>query len=107
MSKEKFTATMVRNDDKRFVQSLRDKYDLGEKELMNIILSKLVPNEIDTLDGYVAAFKTEIEAQKQNALEQKRLAKELVKQAKADARAARKAEKASNKETKTEIAVAA
>ena len=103
MSKEKFTATMVRNDDKRFVQSLRDKYDLGEKELMNIILSKLVPNAIDTLDSFVAEFKTEIEAQKQTALEQKRLAKELVKQAKADARAARKAEK----QTKTELAVAA
>ena len=58
----RFTAAMLFNSDKALVQQMRDANDLGEKEMMRVILT-LANNNAELLDAEVAAFKQAIEAE--------------------------------------------
>jgi len=95
--KEKFTATMVFNSDKELVQGLRDGFDLGEKELMALVIQTALDHK-DTLSTRVANYKEALEASKAAIAKQKADEKEQAKIERAALREAKKAEKAAEKE---------
>ena len=95
--KEKFTATMVFNSDKELVQELRNEFDLGEKELMALLIQTALDNK-EGLTERVTNFKEALEASKAVIAKQKADEKEKAKLERATLREAKKAEKAAEKE---------
>ena len=63
MKEAKFTATMVFNADKVLVQALRDKLNVGEKELMNKLISFGLQHEAE-IEAWAAEVNAEAEAEK-------------------------------------------
>ena len=95
--KEKFTATMVFNSDKELVQELRNEFDLGEKELMSLLIQTALDNK-EGLTERVQNYKEALEASKAAIAKQKADEKEQAKLERAALREAKKAEKAAEKE---------
>jgi hypothetical protein len=94
-----FTAAMLFNSDKAQVQELRNTHELGEKEMMRVIL-KVVLHNGDLLNAEVDAFKASIEAERQAVKQAREAEKEAAKAAKQAERAAAKAAKEAAKAAK-------
>ena len=94
-----FTAAMLFNSDKAQVQELRNTHELGEKEMMRVIL-KVVLHNGDLLNAEVDAFKASIEAERQAVKQAREAEKEAAKAAKQAERAAAKDAKEAAKAAK-------
>ena len=88
----RFTAAMLFNSDKALVQDLRKTHDLGEKEMLRVILNVVTQNDALLVDE-VKAFKQAIEAEREADKALRNADKEAAKVAKAAERAAAKAAK--------------
>jgi peptidoglycan hydrolase CwlO-like protein len=78
----KFTAAMTFNTDKVTIQELRDKCNLGEKEMMRVILKVVLNHEpelLDAADEFVAEEKAAIAAAKAQQDAAKAAAKDAAK----------------------------
>jgi len=82
----KFTAAMTFNVDKVTIQELRDKCNLGEKEMMRIILKVVLNHEpelLDAADEFIAAELAAVAAAKAQQAAAKAAAKAQKEAAKA------------------------
>ena len=93
----RFTAAMLFNSDKALVQDLRNTHDLGEKEMLRVILN-LVTQQNELLTAEVAAFKQAIAAEREAIKAVRNADKQAIKDAKAAERAAAKAAKQAERE---------
>jgi len=78
----KFTAAMTFNTDKVTIQELRDKCNLGEKEMMRIILKVVLNHEpelLDAADEFIAAELAAVAAAKAQQAAAKAAAKDAAK----------------------------
>lgn len=95
----RFTAAMLFNSDKALVQDLRNTHDLGEKEMLRVILNVVTQND-QLLTAEVAAFKQAIAAEREAAKAVRNADKQAAKAAKAAERASAKAAKQAEREAK-------
>lgn len=99
MPKEKntrFTAAMTFNADKERIQTLRNTHDLGEKEMMHVLLN-VVEHSKDEVAAAVVAYNAQVAAEAEAAKAALKAAKEQAKAEKKAQREQAKAEKAQQK----------
>lgn len=99
----KFTAAMTFNTDKVVIQDLRDKCNLGEKEMMRVILSVVNNHEAELIEAaakFIADEKAGIEAAKQAKKAEREAEKLEAKQKREAERLAKKAEREQQKAQK-------
>jgi len=68
--KTKFSALMVNEADKIIVQSLRSKFELTEKQVVNLLINLSLAN-MEDLEARAEALRVEIETEKQSHKEEK------------------------------------
>ena len=92
MKEAKFTAAMVFNADKETIQGLRSAHNLGEKELMALIIQTALDHS-ETLKSRVANYQECLEASKRALIAEKESLKAKAKAERAEKRAEKKAQK--------------
>lgn len=106
----KFTAAMTFNTDKVVIQDLRDKCNLGEKEMMRVILGVVLNHEAELIEAaakFIADEKAGIEAAKAAKKAEREAEKLEVKQKREADRLAKKAEREQQKAQKAAAKAAA
>lgn len=99
----KFTAAMTFNTDKVVIQDLRDKCNLGEKEMMRVILGVVLNHEAELTEAaakFIADEKAGIEAAKAAKKAEREAEKAKAKEQREAERAAKKAEREQQKAQK-------